>query len=42
MTFIDQTVGHTGSTLLYSAGADLSSPGIDESFAVDDVVIWVR
>ena len=42
MTFIDQTVGHTGSTLLYSAGADLSSPGNDESFAVDDVVIWLR
>ena len=41
-TLIDQSISHTATSLFYSAGAQLSSPGSDESFGIDDVVVWIR
>ena len=41
-TFIDQTVSHSGSSLFYSAGSSLNQSASDESFAIDDVMIWIR
>ncbi len=39
---VDETLSHSATTLLYSAGASLSSGADDESFGVDDVVVWIR
>jgi len=39
---VDEEFAHSAPTLLYSAGSNLNQPAWDESFGVDDVVIWVR
>ncbi len=40
--FIDLSFPHTAGSLFYSAGSNLNDVVDDESFGVDDVVIWVR
>ena len=39
---IDQTITHSASTLFYSAGSNLDQGSADESFGVDDVLVWIR
>ena len=41
-TLIDGIISHSGSTLYYSAGSNLDQAATDESWAIDDVQIWVR
>jgi hypothetical protein len=39
---ISEVTGHTGSTLTVEAGSTLNQVATDESFGIDDVLVWVR
>ncbi|MCO4772605.1 MAG: proprotein convertase P-domain-containing protein, partial [Deltaproteobacteria bacterium] len=39
---IDNSVSHSANTINYIAGSNLDQPADDESFAVDDVILYVR
>ena len=42
MHTIDSDFSHTADDLELIAGSDLNQAATDESFGIDDVMVWVR
>jgi hypothetical protein len=36
------TVAHTAKTLVFGAGSTLDQPPSDESFGIDNVIVWIK